>query len=166
MIYRDLPLEERIARVAEQGLPAIEFWGWTNKDLPAIARAATAHHLAISSFSYAYPGGIIDAAHFDAFVADYMQHGNGAISISAPQGRDASAAIAYFGERLANAGIPRERILVGTHDPLVPARLVDEMHARIADSTLITFGGGHLFFLRQAQAFLDAVLAFLDAQGQ
>ncbi len=57
-----------------------------------------------------------DAAHFDAFVADYMQHGNGAISISAPQGRDASAAIAYFGERLANAGIPRERILVGTHD--------------------------------------------------
>ncbi|HEY0301152.1 MAG TPA: CpaD family pilus assembly protein [Rhizomicrobium sp.] len=57
-----------------------------------------------------------DAMHFDAFVADYMQHGNGAISISAPAGRDASAAIAYFGERLANAGIPRERILVGTRD--------------------------------------------------
>jgi pilus assembly protein CpaD len=57
-----------------------------------------------------------DAAHFEAFVADYMQHGNGAISISAPSGRDASAAIAYFGERLANAGIPRERIMVGTRD--------------------------------------------------
>lgn len=57
-----------------------------------------------------------DAQHFDAFVADFMQHGNGAISVSAPAGRDASAAIAYFGERLANAGVPRERILVGTHD--------------------------------------------------
>ena len=57
-----------------------------------------------------------DAAHFEAFIADYMQHGNGAISISAPAGRDASAAIAYFGERLANAGIPRERIMVGTRD--------------------------------------------------
>ena len=57
-----------------------------------------------------------DAQHFDAFVADFIQHGNGAISISSPAGRDASSAIAYFGERLANAGVPRERILVGTHE--------------------------------------------------
>ena len=57
-----------------------------------------------------------DAQHFDVFVADFMQHGNGAISISAPAGRDALVAIAYFGERLANAGVPRDRILVGTHD--------------------------------------------------
>jgi pilus assembly protein CpaD len=57
-----------------------------------------------------------DAQHFDAFVADFIQHGNGAISISAPAGPDASIAIAYFGERLANAGVPRDRILVGTHE--------------------------------------------------
>jgi len=57
-----------------------------------------------------------DAQHFDAFVADFIQHGNGAISISAPAGRDAQIAIAYFGERLANAGVPRDRILVGTRD--------------------------------------------------
>ena len=56
-----------------------------------------------------------DAQRFDAFVTDFLQHGNGALSISAPAGMDASAAIAYFGERLANAGVPRERILVGTH---------------------------------------------------
>jgi pilus assembly protein CpaD len=55
-----------------------------------------------------------DAQHFDIFVADFIQHGNGAISISAPAGPDAQAAIAYFGERLANAGVPRDRILVGT----------------------------------------------------
>jgi len=57
-----------------------------------------------------------DAQKFDAFVADYIQHGNGAISIAAPAGRDSSAAISYFGERLAAAGVPRERILVGTRD--------------------------------------------------
>ncbi len=57
-----------------------------------------------------------DAQHFDAFVADFMQHGNGAISISVPAGSDATAAIAYFGERLADAGVPRDRILVGTRE--------------------------------------------------
>ncbi|MEJ0027986.1 MAG: CpaD family pilus assembly protein [Rhizomicrobium sp.] len=57
-----------------------------------------------------------DSQHFDAFVAGYVQHGNGAISIAAPAGRDASAAIEYFGERLASAGVPRDRILVGTRD--------------------------------------------------
>ena len=57
-----------------------------------------------------------DSQKFDAFVADYIQHGNGAISVSAPAGRDASVAIEYFGERLAAAGIPREKILVGTKD--------------------------------------------------
>ncbi|MBL6852240.1 MAG: CpaD family pilus assembly protein [Alphaproteobacteria bacterium] len=57
-----------------------------------------------------------DSAKFDAFVADYIQHGNGAISVSAPAGRDSSVAIEYFGERLAAYGIPREKILVGTKD--------------------------------------------------
>jgi pilus assembly protein CpaD len=67
---------------------------------------------------YAPDAGLLpdDAQHFDAFVADFMQHGNGAISVSAPAGRDASVAIGYFGERLANAGVPRDRILVGTHE--------------------------------------------------
>jgi len=57
-----------------------------------------------------------DAQHFDEFVANYIQHGNGAISIAVPAGTDASAAITYFGERLASAGVPRDRILVGTRD--------------------------------------------------
>jgi len=57
-----------------------------------------------------------DAARFDAFVAEYLDRGNGAISISVPSGADASAAIDYFGERLAGRGVPRGRILVGTHE--------------------------------------------------
>jgi pilus assembly protein CpaD len=55
-----------------------------------------------------------DAAHFSVFVADYLNSGNGAISITAPAGGNANAAIGYFGERLASLGVPRDRILVGT----------------------------------------------------
>ena len=36
MYWRDLPYEERIARVARLGFPAFEFWGWKNKDIPKI----------------------------------------------------------------------------------------------------------------------------------
>src|SRR5215467_10296807 len=41
-----------------------------------------------------------DAARLEAFVDAYMREGNGAISVSAPQGPDANAALSYFGERL------------------------------------------------------------------
>jgi pilus assembly protein CpaD len=57
-----------------------------------------------------------DSARFGVFVSDYLNNGNGAISISAPPGAGANAAIGYFGERLAAYGVPRDRILVGTHD--------------------------------------------------
>lgn len=56
-----------------------------------------------------------DTAKLDVFVADFLAHGNGAISVSAPAGRDATATLGYFGERLADMGVPRSRILVGTH---------------------------------------------------
>jgi len=57
-----------------------------------------------------------DAQHFDDFVADFIAHGNGSISITVPAGPDASATIAYFGERLASAGVPRNRIIVGARE--------------------------------------------------
>lgn len=57
-----------------------------------------------------------DAAQLNQFVADYLQHGNGSISVSVPAGSNSPAAISYFGERLASMGVPRSRILVGTHD--------------------------------------------------
>ena len=57
-----------------------------------------------------------DAAKFDAFVQDYMQHGNGSISVTVPSGNYANATISYFGERLADMGVPRSRVLVGTRD--------------------------------------------------
>ncbi|MGH6870614.1 MAG: CpaD family pilus assembly protein [Rhizomicrobium sp.] len=57
-----------------------------------------------------------DDSHLGAFVADYMQHGNGAISVSVPQGPGAADTITWFGEHLAEMGVPRSHILVGQHD--------------------------------------------------
>jgi pilus assembly protein CpaD len=57
-----------------------------------------------------------DSLRFEAFVDAYQHGGNGAISVSAPAGPASNAAISYFGERLAQMGVPRSRILVGTHD--------------------------------------------------
>ena len=57
-----------------------------------------------------------DNDHLGTFVADYMEHGNGSISVSVPQGPGSADAITWFGEHLADMGVPRSRILVGTHD--------------------------------------------------
>jgi pilus assembly protein CpaD len=57
-----------------------------------------------------------DGTALAGFVEDYLSRGDGAISISAPGGPNSSAALSYFGEQLAHMGVPRTRILVGTHD--------------------------------------------------
>ncbi|MDE2183448.1 MAG: CpaD family pilus assembly protein [Alphaproteobacteria bacterium] len=57
-----------------------------------------------------------DTAKLSAFVADYLSRGNGAISVTAPSGPGAAATLSYFGERLFDMGVPRSRILVGTHE--------------------------------------------------
>jgi pilus assembly protein CpaD len=57
-----------------------------------------------------------DGTQLASFVEDYLSRGDGAISISAPRGPGSSAALGYFGEQLAHMGVPRNRILVGTHD--------------------------------------------------
>ncbi|HSZ73323.1 MAG TPA: CpaD family pilus assembly protein, partial [Rhizomicrobium sp.] len=69
------------------------------------------------SFSAENPGLLPDdSAKLDAFVGEYVARGNGAISVSVPAGPGAAASIHYFGERLADMGVARANILVGTHE--------------------------------------------------
>jgi pilus assembly protein CpaD len=68
-----------------------------------------------------YSGGadgleIDEAARFDAFLDDYRAHGNGSLGISVPNGLPSRAAITWLAERAAATGIPRDKILVSTHD--------------------------------------------------
>jgi pilus assembly protein CpaD len=76
------------------------------------------HYTAIKLPFSAPAAGLLpeDAARLDKFAALYLEHGNGALSISAPAGPEASVAIGYFAERLASLGVARSRIMVGTHE--------------------------------------------------
>jgi pilus assembly protein CpaD len=58
----------------------------------------------------------LDEQKVEGFVADYLTRGNGAISISVPNGPDSADTITWFGEHFAEMGVPRSRILVGQHD--------------------------------------------------
>ena len=46
---------------------------------------------------------------------------------------------------------------------MAPYKLAQEMHALIKGSKMITFNGGHLFFILQPRQFIDAILEFLGA---
>ena len=35
-LYRELPFLERFRAAREDGFDAVEFWGWEDKDLPAV----------------------------------------------------------------------------------------------------------------------------------
>lgn len=56
-------------------------------------------------------------------------------------------------------------ILHGKRDKSTPYALAEEMHVRIAESQLLAFEGGHLFFLfKEHQAFFDSVAAYLEGK--
>ena len=48
-------------------------------------------------------------------------------------------------------------------DKSAPYALAEEMHAGIEGSKMLTFAGGHIYFLmRERQQFLDAIVEFLQ----
>ncbi len=49
MLFKDLPWEQRIARVKEVGATAFEFWSWKNKDLEQTKALADQHGLTIAA---------------------------------------------------------------------------------------------------------------------
>ncbi len=50
MFWPELSYAQRIAQVAAAGLPAFEFWNYSDKDLPAIRAAAQANNLQVAAF--------------------------------------------------------------------------------------------------------------------
>jgi hypothetical protein len=50
----------------------------------------------------------------------------------------------------------------GKKDKAAPYTLAEEMHTGIQGSKMLTFAGGHLFFLmKERQQFLDAIAEFV-----
>jgi len=54
-------------------------------------------------------------------------------------------------------------ILHGKQDKSAPYALAEEMHNGIQNSKMITFQGGHAFFILRAKQFIDAIVDFLDS---
>ena len=50
MLFREHPFEERFAAARACGLDAVEFWGWENKDLTAVAKQLEANGLSLAAF--------------------------------------------------------------------------------------------------------------------
>ena len=57
-----------------------------------------------------------DQARFEGFIKDYEAHGNGSIAVSAPAGMDSKAMIGFFAQRINDMGVPKDHILVASHD--------------------------------------------------
>lgn len=69
MIGREVPFAERVALAARAGYRAVEFWGWQNKDLEAIAAAVDKQAVAIAAFSGS-SGKLLDPALRDELIAE------------------------------------------------------------------------------------------------
>jgi pimeloyl-ACP methyl ester carboxylesterase len=65
------------------------------------------------------------------------------------------------GPRLRELGMPT-LVMHGRSDRAAPLAMAEEMRREIPGSRLLTFRGGHLFFLvRERQRFVDAVTDFV-----
>jgi hydroxypyruvate isomerase len=58
----DHAFEERMERAADAGLPAVEMWGWQNKDVPAISRALARTGITLTSMTVDPMVSIVDPA--------------------------------------------------------------------------------------------------------
>jgi len=67
MIFPELPLEERIRRVAAAGFDSIEFWDWRNKDLVALAHLCAEFGLTVTTMSGQRAGSLVDTRDFKLY---------------------------------------------------------------------------------------------------
>jgi len=51
LVFRGRPSLEAVDAVAAEGIPAVEFWGWRDKDIDAIAERTRRHRLEIAAMS-------------------------------------------------------------------------------------------------------------------
>jgi hydroxypyruvate isomerase len=69
MWWTKLPFLDRIRKTAELGFPAIEFWPYEGKDIPAIAKLCAQLGIAVAQFTaWGFRPGLNDPKNHDAFV--------------------------------------------------------------------------------------------------
>lgn len=62
-MYSELPFIERFAAAKKDGFDFVEFWGWTDKDLDAVKKAANGAGVGISGFNGDADYSLVDPTH-------------------------------------------------------------------------------------------------------
>ncbi len=109
MIFNDRPFLERIPATAKAGFPAFEFWGWSNKDIPAVAEAKKQAGLELSAFCIETGGPLVNPATKPAFLEGTKK------AVEVAHALDCKTLIVTVGNEI--AGVPRE----GQHQAIVEA---------------------------------------------
>ncbi len=104
MVHLDLPFEERVARLHEQGF-AVEIWDWTAKDLPALA-ATGARFTSMTGY---IEGDLIDPAGADTLIRTAEQSIEASRLLGSPN-------LNLHGTGLDGRGLPVKPIQVVTGD--------------------------------------------------
>ena len=100
MIFHELPFIERIKKVSEIGLEAIEFWGWWNKDVEEIKKVSQQEKIKVATFCTRVES-LVDSMKREAFLKGLAE------SIQVAKKLDCSQLIATTGKELPN--LSRER---------------------------------------------------------
>lgn len=68
-LYREMPFLERFQAAKADGFDAVEFWSWTDKDLPAVKAAAEAAGIAVCGFNGDADLSLVDPEQRAAYLA-------------------------------------------------------------------------------------------------
>ncbi len=67
-LFNKIPYPERIKKAASLGVPAFEFWGWSNKNLDEIKKAQDEAGIQLATFSCETGGPLVDPNYRDNLV--------------------------------------------------------------------------------------------------
>ena len=67
MVYTDLNFYDRIKKISEIGYPAVEFWGWTNKDIKLLKKTVQEAKIRVAAFCGNSGGSMVDEKNISNF---------------------------------------------------------------------------------------------------
>ena len=70
MLFPDLNPTEKIRKIAGQGFQFVEFWGWRDKDIPALAAACGREAVKVVNFSGHRRGSLVAEQTHDLFLEE------------------------------------------------------------------------------------------------
>ena len=70
MIYPQLALTKKIAKIAEYGFKYVEFWGWQDKDISRIISACLENEVKVVNFSGHRKGSLVAKETHDLFLSE------------------------------------------------------------------------------------------------